>query len=171
MLHYYVIMFSSCFCFWSSTENGCHCKPTKILNDFYNLGNDLSRGGVENLVWKRLGMDEETENIWTCHLLHFITIYSLFGFFWSTFYTLFGLLIMYNVTMHFCFGRGYPILTQVQFPPASCGSRAQAVWPHRRLPDLCPVLVRWWGCTARAGDVFGFFRWCLWGHTWCMGVG
>jgi hypothetical protein len=98
------------------------------------------------------------------HLFTFwILLVYILHFVWS-----FNYVQCYNAL---CFGRGYPILTQVQFPPASCGSRAQAVWPHRRLPDLCPVLVRWWGCTARAGDVFGFFRWCLWGHTWCMGVG
>ena len=134
-------------------KTGAIVKPTKILS----LTTLQPRQRSESRRCGKPDVKKVGDGYWKYMNMPFITIYSLFGFFWSTFYTLFDLLIMYNVTMHFCFGRGYPILTQVQFPPASCGSRAQAVWPHRRLPDLCPVLVRWWGCTARAGDVFGFF--------------
>lgn len=64
-----------------------------------------------------------------------------------------------------------------QFWPRS-NSHPQAVAPGRKPFGLIADFRIYARCLSDdeaaqlgLGMFFGFFRWCLWGHTWCMGVG
>ena len=132
----------------------------QILNDFYNLGNDLSRGGQRDKRklrgldhWSNLCFDSKFHP--NCIQKFFESLVS--PFFWLKKGNKYLKPCKWETTSTTSWSRNHFTIFYTcscriseRCSPATwfaekCRIRAKAFWPHRRLSDLCPVLVRWWG--------------------------